>query len=82
MNQTLEQMAQALFKSWFVDFDPVIDNAILSGNEIPEALKTKAERRKALLDKNDAVTSSDPATAGVYRDAEQSKNRHGNMPLR
>jgi type I restriction enzyme S subunit len=23
MNQTLEQMAQALFKSWFVDFDPV-----------------------------------------------------------
>jgi type I restriction enzyme, S subunit len=23
MNQTLEEMAQALFKSWFVDFDPV-----------------------------------------------------------
>jgi type I restriction enzyme S subunit len=23
MNQTLEAMAQALFKSWFVDFDPV-----------------------------------------------------------
>ncbi|GMQ49699.1 restriction endonuclease subunit S [Vibrio sp. 10N] len=23
MNQTLEQMAQAIFKSWFVDFDPV-----------------------------------------------------------
>lgn len=23
MNETLEQMAQALFKSWFVDFDPV-----------------------------------------------------------
>ncbi|EOE3465823.1 MAG: restriction endonuclease subunit S [Citrobacter freundii] len=23
INQTLEQMAQALFKSWFVDFDPV-----------------------------------------------------------
>ncbi|MBH3290601.1 restriction endonuclease subunit S [Serratia marcescens] len=23
LNQTLEQMAQALFKSWFVDFDPV-----------------------------------------------------------
>ena len=27
MNETLEAMAQALFKSWFVDFDPVIDNA-------------------------------------------------------
>ena len=23
MNETLEAMAQALFKSWFVDFDPV-----------------------------------------------------------
>ncbi|EPL6453482.1 restriction endonuclease subunit S [Providencia rettgeri] len=28
INQTLEQMAQTLFKSWFVDFDPVIDNAL------------------------------------------------------
>ncbi len=26
MNETLEQMAQALFKSWFVDFDPVHAN--------------------------------------------------------
>lgn len=26
-NQTLEQMAQALFKSWFVDFDPVYAKA-------------------------------------------------------
>ncbi len=29
MNEMLEQMAQALFKSWFVDFDPVIDNILL-----------------------------------------------------
>src|SRR5690606_23147516 len=28
MNQTLEAMAQALFKSWFVDFDPVMDNLL------------------------------------------------------
>lgn len=47
-NQTLEQMAQALFKSWFVDFDPVIDNALEAGNEIPEPLKKKAERRAAM----------------------------------
>lgn len=44
-NQTLEQMAQALFKSWFVDFDPVIDNALAAGNDIPEALQHKAELR-------------------------------------
>ncbi len=44
-NQTLEQMAQALFKSWFVDFDPVFDNALASGmavNDFPEALQKKA----------------------------------------
>lgn len=50
MNQTLEQMAQALFQSWFVDFDPVIDNALAQGNEIPEPLKAKADKRKALKD--------------------------------
>ena len=48
-NQTLEAMAQALFKSWFVDFDPVIDNALAAGHEIPEPLQARAEQRKALL---------------------------------
>jgi len=48
-NQTLEQMAQVLFKSWFVDFDPVFDNALASGmavNDFPVALKKKAEQRQ------------------------------------
>lgn len=47
MNATLEAMAQALFKSWFVDFDPVIDNALAAGNPIPELLHARAETRKA-----------------------------------
>ncbi|RKY57794.1 MAG: restriction endonuclease subunit S, partial [Candidatus Latescibacterota bacterium] len=51
MNETLEAMARALFKSWFVDFDPVIDNALAAGNPIPEALAEKAKRRLALGDK-------------------------------
>ncbi len=51
INITLESMAQALFKSWFVDFDPVIDNALAAGNDIPEPLQAKAEKRKALGDK-------------------------------
>jgi len=51
MNATLEGMAQTLFKSWFVDFDPVIDNALTAGNPIPEQLAKRAEvRRKALAD--------------------------------
>ncbi len=45
INTTLEAMAQALFKSWFVDFDPVIDNALAAGNKIPAELAARAERR-------------------------------------
>ncbi|MDD2343594.1 MAG: restriction endonuclease subunit S [Tolumonas sp.] len=48
INQTLEQMAQTLFKSWFVDFDPVIDNALDAGNEIPEPLQARAELRQTV----------------------------------
>ena len=46
INTTLEAMAQALFKSWFVDFDPVIDNALAAGNPIPPELAARAERRQ------------------------------------
>ena len=45
MSETLEAMSQAVFKSWFVDFDPVIDNALAAGNEIPPALQARASRR-------------------------------------
>ncbi|HAJ4501748.1 TPA: restriction endonuclease subunit S [Escherichia coli] len=53
MNQTLEQMSQTLFKSWFVDFDPVIDNALDAGNPIPEALQTRAELRQKVRNSAD-----------------------------
>lgn len=49
INQTLEQMAQALFKSWFVDFNPVMDKLLASGKPIPDALKAHAERRSQQL---------------------------------
>ncbi|ENM5933234.1 restriction endonuclease subunit S [Vibrio mimicus] len=48
INQTLEQMAQTLFKSWFVDFDPVIDNALDADTPIPDELQHRAEARKAV----------------------------------
>lgn len=53
INQTLEQMAQTLFKSWFVDFDPVIDNALDAGNAIPDTLQERAEQRRLLRAKAD-----------------------------
>lgn len=50
-------MAQALFKSWFVDFDPVFDNLLASVDfnlenletSLPDELKLKAQRRLAAL---------------------------------
>lgn len=57
MNATLEGMAQALFKSWFVDFDPVIDNALAAGNPIPAELAPRADvRRRALSDQKAGMT--------------------------
>ncbi|MGL5604563.1 MAG: restriction endonuclease subunit S, partial [Plesiomonas sp.] len=58
INQTLEQMAQALFKSWFVDFDPVIDNALDAGffeqnSDLPEELLRRAEQRKIVREQPD-----------------------------
>ncbi|HCZ9100938.1 TPA: restriction endonuclease subunit S [Klebsiella michiganensis] len=53
INQTLEQISQTLFKSWFVDFDPVIDNALDAGNPIPEALQSRAELRQKVRNSAD-----------------------------
>ena len=52
MNETLEAMAQTLFKSWVVDFDPVIDNALAAGNAIPDEFIERAEQRKAIKEKD------------------------------
>lgn len=62
-NQTLEHMAQALFKSWFVDFDPVFDNMLAKvdfkleslEDTLPEELVKKAEIR--LLAINDLAVA-------------------------
>ncbi|UCQ19736.1 restriction endonuclease subunit S [Edwardsiella piscicida] len=58
INQTLEHMAQALFKSWFVDFDPVVDNALDAGffehnSDLPEELLRRAEQRKIVRQRSD-----------------------------
>ncbi|WDC33882.1 restriction endonuclease subunit S [Escherichia albertii] len=53
INYNLEKMSQTLFKSWFVDFDPVIDNALDAGNPIPEALQSRAELRQKVRNSTD-----------------------------
>ncbi|BBV67791.1 restriction endonuclease subunit S [uncultured Kluyvera sp.] len=52
-NKKLEQLSQLIFKSWFVDFDPVIDNALDVGNPIPEALQSRAELRQKVRNSTD-----------------------------
>ncbi|MDR4509391.1 MAG: restriction endonuclease subunit S, partial [Candidatus Brocadiaceae bacterium] len=43
---------RAIFKSWFIDFDPVIDNALRAGNPIPDSMAERAEIRRQILDQN------------------------------
>jgi type I restriction enzyme S subunit len=58
MNKTLEAIARAIFKSWFIDFDPVIDNALQAGNPIPDSMAERAEMRRQILDQNQPSSSS------------------------
>ena len=71
MNETLEGMAQALFKSWFVDFDPVIDNALAAGNPIPEPLAQRAETRRQALANGTANRESAQAFPTSFRFTEE-----------
>ena len=51
-------MAQALFKSWFVDFDPAVDNALDAGFfeqdlDLPDELLRRAEARQVVRNRPD-----------------------------
>ena len=63
MNDTLEEMARALFKSWFIDFDPVHAKAALR-NHTPNhsPLDWTVERARAYLDR------MDPSIAALFPD--------------
>ncbi|MDE2887858.1 MAG: restriction endonuclease subunit S [Gemmatimonadota bacterium] len=52
MNETLEEMARTLFKSWFVDFDPVRAKAAIRTPPVGERDWT-VERARAYLDRMD-----------------------------
>ena len=50
MNETLEAMAQALFKSWFVDFDPVHAKAGAKSEQELEVAASRLGISKEILD--------------------------------
>lgn len=78
VNKTLEQISQTLFKSWFVDFDPVIDNALDAGNPIPEVLKSRAELRQK--ERNSADFKPLPADIRALFPAEFEETELGWVP--
>ena len=68
MNQTLEEMARALFKSWFVDFDPVRAKSTLRHHDTcvtpPQGGSDwSVERARAYLDR------MDPNIAALFPDS-------------
>jgi type I restriction enzyme S subunit len=71
MNTTLEAMAQAIFNSWFVDFDPAIDNALVAGNPIPEALADRAEVRRQAIANGTANREAAQAFPDSFQETEE-----------
>ena len=83
-NQTLEEMAQALFKSWFVDFDPVFDNLLAKvdfklenlASDFPAELLKNAQKRLHALQER-ALQQSCELHALL---AESKNNIHSHFP--
>ena len=62
-NQTLEQIAQAIFKSWFVDFDPVkakIETLVAGGSTYDAELAAMSVISAKTLDELNGLKASDP----------------------
>ena len=78
MNETLESMTQALFKSWFVNFDPVIDNALAAGNPIPDVFAERAEKRK-VLSRGIAETTSEHSDDSPQGEVLQKPHKSGGV---
>ena len=82
-NQTLEQMAQALFKSWFVDFDPVFDNLLAKidfdltklPTDFPEFLQKRTEKRLHALN---ATETGRATLAKLQKSSALSDNTNAN----
>lgn len=84
INQTLEQMARAIFKSWFVDFDPVkakIASKLEGRDPLRAAMsaisgKTDAELDALSREQYDALA----ATAALFPD-EMEESESGEIPM-
>ena len=71
MNETLEGMARALFQSWFVDFDPVVENALRAGNPIPERFAARADYLRERIQRGETSLPHAPSVADAFPDSFQ-----------
>ena len=53
--ERIQAMARALFKSWFVDFHRVIDNALRAASPMPHELADRAGARREALDAGNPI---------------------------
>jgi len=67
MNQTLEGMARAIFKSWFVDFDPVRAKAQRKDAEVQRRKEKQGQDSSASLRLGGSALN--PAIADLFPDA-------------
>ncbi|BCD96268.1 restriction endonuclease subunit S [Marinagarivorans cellulosilyticus] len=76
-NQTLEQIAQAIFKSWFVDFEPTRAKIVakdLGGNEQAQELAAQAIICGALT--LDQLAAIEPSPSPIEKALEQTLHNH------
>lgn len=89
MNETLEQIAQALFKSWFVDFDPVkakIETLAAGGSQAEAELAAMSvvsaktpEKLKSLKDSSPEAYTKLQDTAALFPSA-MKESELGSIP--
>lgn len=77
MNQTLETMAQAIFQSWFVDFDPVKAKmaAVATGRDPERAAMAVLVGKLAVPKDVDAISAEDLDAAEAALDQLSEKQR-------
>ncbi len=89
INDNLEQQAQALFKSWFVDFQPFLDGEFVESElgRIPKGWRVgrlgdlaEFKRGKTIIAK-DAVTGNVPVIAGGMTPAYYHNVANTNAPV-
>ncbi|MEO0074066.1 MAG: restriction endonuclease subunit S [candidate division WOR-3 bacterium] len=79
MNETLEQMCRAIFKSWFVDFEPVRDKGMVDSElgMIPKGWEVKALGDVATVIKGRSYSSDELQPSKVALVTLKSFNRGG-----